>query len=98
VVLLVNNDGNYSITLTEDELTSIQVALAEQFMFFAKVSSDDDVSPKTYGKAVELREMFRDLLIKTANDGSIIDFITKIDDDPACEMVWSVLIEDDQEE
>jgi hypothetical protein len=42
--------------------------------------------------------MFRDLLIKTANDGSIIDFITKIDDDPACEMVWSVLIEDDQEE
>jgi len=98
VVLLVNDDGNYSITLTEDELTSIQVALAEQFMFFAKVSSDDDVSPKTYGKAVELREMFRDLLIKTANDGSIIDFITKIDDDPACEMVWSVLIEDDQEE
>jgi len=98
VVLLVNNDGNYSITLTEDELTSIQVALAEQFMFFAKVSSDDDVSPKTYGKAVELREMFRDLLIKTANDGSIMDFITKIDDDPACEMVWSVLIEDDQEE
>ncbi len=98
MVLLVNNDGNYSITLTEDELTSIQVALAEQFMFFAKVSSDDDVSPKTYGKAVELREMFRDLLIKTANDGSIIDFITKIDDDPACEMVWSVLIEDDQEE
>jgi hypothetical protein len=94
----VNNDGNYSITLTEDELTSIQVALAEQFMFFAKVSSDDDVSPKTYGKAVELREMFRDLLIKTANDGSIMDFITKIDDDPACEMVWSVLIEDDQEE
>jgi len=98
VVLLVNDDGNYSITLTEDELTSIQVALAEQFMFFAKVSSDDDVSPKTYGKAVELREMFRDLLIKTANDGSIMDFITKIDDDPACEMVWSVLIEDDQEE
>ncbi len=98
MVLLVNDDGNYSITLTEDELTSIQVALAEQFMFFAKVSSDDDVSPKTYGKAVELREMFRDLLIKTANDGSIIDFITKIDDDPACEMVWSVLIEDDQEE
>ncbi len=98
MVLLVNNDGNYSITLTEDELTSIQVALAEQFMFFAKVSSDDDVSPKTYGKAVELREMFRDLLIKTANDGSIMDFITKIDDDPACEMVWSVLIEDDQEE
>ncbi len=98
MVLLVNDDGNYSITLTEDELTSIQVALAEQFMFFAKVSSDDDVSPKTYGKAVELREMFRDLLIKTANDGSIMDFITKIDDDPACEMVWSVLIEDDQEE
>ena len=98
MVLLVNDEGNYSITLTEDELISIQVALAEQFMFFAKVSSDDGVSSKTYGKAVELREMFRDLLIKTANDSTIMDFITKIDDDPACEMVWSVLLEDDQEE
>ena len=98
MVLLVNNDGNYTLTLTEDELISIQVALAEQFMFFAKVSSDEDVSPKTYGKAVELREMFRDLLIKTANDGSIIEFINKIDDDPTAELIWSVLIEDDQKE
>lgn len=36
MVLLINNDGNYSITLTEDELISIQVALAEQFMFLLK--------------------------------------------------------------
>ena len=98
MVLLINNDGNYSITLTEDELISIQVALAEHFMFFAKVSSDDDVSPKTYGKAVELREMFRDLLIKTANDSTIIEFINKIDDNPSAELIWSVLLEDDQEE
>ena len=98
MVLLINNDGNYSLTLTEDELISIQVALAEQFMFFAKVSSDDDVSPKTYGKAVELREMFRDLLIKTANDSTIIEFINKIDDNPSAELIWSVLLEDDQEE
>ena len=98
MVLLVNDEGNYSITLTEDELISIQVALAEQFMFFAKVSSDDDVSPKTYGKAVELREMFRDLLIKTANDSTIIEFINKIDDNPSAELIWSVLLEDDQEE
>ena len=98
MVLLINNDGNYSITLTEDELISIQVALAEQFMFFAKVSSDDDVSPKTYEKAVELREMFRDLLIKTTNDSTIIEFINKIDDNPSAELIWSVLIEDDQEE
>ena len=98
MVLLINNDGNYSITLTEDDLISIQVALAEQFMFFAKVSSDDDVSPKTYGKAVELREMFRDLLIKTANDSTIIEFINKIDDNPSAELIWSVLLEDDQEE
>ena len=98
MVLLINNDGNYSITLTEDELISIQVALAEQFMFFAKVSSDDDVSPKTYGKAVELREMFRDLLIKTANDSTIIEFINKIDDNPSAELIWSVLLVDDQEE
>ena len=98
MVLLINNDGNYSLTLNEDELISIQVALAEQFMFFAKVSSDEDVSPKTYGKAVELREMFRDLLIKTANDSNIIEFINQIDDDPTVELIWSVLLEDDQKE
>lgn len=98
MVLLVNDDGNYMLTLSEDELISIQVALAEQFMFFANVSSSDDVSPKTYGKAVELREMFRDLLIKTANDSSILDFVNKLDDDPSLELVWSVLVDEDQEE
>ena len=42
--------------------------------------------------------MFRDLLIKTANDSSILDFVNKLDDDPALELVWSVLVDEDQEE
>lgn len=42
--------------------------------------------------------MFRDLLIKTANDSTIIEFINKIDDNPSAELIWSVLLEDDQEE
>jgi len=81
-MLLVEKDGQYTVTFNDDQLLSVQIALAEQFMFFSQAAVDEEISPKIMMKAIEMRELFRVTLLKVAHTEDIVNFVDLITEDP----------------